>query len=149
MKDKKNILFVIVLIIVGGVSFLGGKKLEQQKMTKTGGSRNFATSQIPRMRQDGDQGNPSQGGGFRQNIGEIISLDDKSITIKTADGGSKIIFISDSTTINKSIEGNKSDLEVGENIMVIGDNNSDGSITATSVELNPRMPNPTTTEKKE
>lgn len=55
------------------------------------------------------------------------------------DGSSKIVLFSDFTTYNKTSEGSKSDLKVGEKIAVFGTDNSDGSVTAQSVQLNPQL----------
>ena len=74
-------------------------------------------------------------GGFT--AGEIIAKDDKSVTVKLQNGGSKIVFLSDSTEITKSAEGALSDLEIGKNISVNGTTNSDGSVTAHTIQLRP------------
>jgi hypothetical protein len=70
-------------------------------------------------------------------VGDIISGDDKSATLKLRDGGSKIVFFSDNTAITKFTQGAKSDLVVGESVMVEGTNNPDGSITATTIQIRP------------
>lgn len=141
---KKILPVILALIAVGVGSFLGGMKYGQSKIV----TDEFA------MGNDFVQGNRPAGlygngtstrdraaiGGFTS--GEIIANDGKSVTLKLSDGGSKIIFYSDITVISKSANGTKSDLKVGENIIVSGESNSDGSITAKSIQLGAgqRMP---------
>ena len=138
MKDKNKIIIAIVatLFIAGGAGFFGGMKYQQSKMTTTRFG-NFQTG--------GRNGNmmartgSGMGGNFRPVSGDIISADDKSITVKMSDGSSKIILFSSSMTINKSAEATKSDLAVGQKVAVFGMQNSDGSLTAESIQLNPIM----------
>jgi len=51
----------------------------------------------------------------------------------------KLFFFSDSTEITKSVVGALSDLEIGKNITVNDTVNSDGSITAQSIQLRPDL----------
>ncbi|MDO8583435.1 MAG: hypothetical protein Q7R51_02800 [bacterium] len=74
--------------------------------------------------------------GQRPVSGQIISVDDKSITVKLRDGSSKIIILSDKTTITKSTNGAKDDLKTDAQVVIFGTTNSDGSITADTVSLN-------------
>lgn len=67
--------------------------------------------------------------------GEILNIDDKSATIKTRDGGSRIILFASTTPIYKSVAGTSADLKVGEQVLVMGTSGSDGSIVAESIQL--------------
>lgn len=82
--------------------------------------------------------------------GEILSNDGTSITIKMADGSTKIVLVSPSTQVMKMAAGSLSDLSTGTNVSVVGSANSDGSVTATSVQIRPAgfatTTRPTTTQ---
>jgi hypothetical protein len=136
--------FIAIVIIVGGGAFYGGMKYAESKgdSAARNGFPNFGKlSPEEGQRFAGGPGGP--GGkisGTNFTSGEIISADDKSVTVKLPDGGSKIIFFSDSTKITKSTEGNAEDLKVGENIMANGTANQDGSITAETIQLRPATP---------
>jgi hypothetical protein len=138
--QKTNIsVLAIVLIIAGSAAgFFAGTKYQQNQTLSAfqgrdggmmgntaGGNR---TSGSTRMQQ-----------GFRPVAGEIIAQDDKTITVKLQDGSSKIVNIADSTTINKSSEGAKTDLTTGQKVSVFGTENTDGSVSATNVQLNPMI----------
>lgn len=73
-------------------------------------------------------------------MGEITSKDDKSMTVKLPDGGSRIVFFSDSTAITKSADGTLADLIIGESILINGNQSSDGSIIAQLIQLRPTVP---------
>src|SRR3990172_5436765 len=130
MKNTKVILIVAILLIVcGGGGFYAGMKYQQSQRGQF--FRQFNGSQ-------GGQNNQTRRMGVRTVAGEIISKDDKSITVKLQDGGSKIVLFSDSTSINKASEGSKDDLRTGEQVAVFGQENSNGSVTAQNIQLNSR-----------
>jgi hypothetical protein len=52
------------------------------------------------------------------------------------DGSSKIVLISDTTSINKSDSGSKSDLTTGTKVAVFGADNN-GTVTAQNIQINP------------
>ena len=80
-------------------------------------------------------GGANRGGGVA--MGEIISSDATSITIKLQDGGSKVIYLTESTPVMKSTTGAKSDLVTGTTVTVMGTPNADGSVAASSVQIRP------------
>jgi len=69
--------------------------------------------------------------------GQILSKDATNFTVKLPTGGSKIVFTSGGTEIMKQVSGTSADLSVGTNVVVQGAANSDGSITAQSVQIRP------------
>lgn len=130
-------IFIVVVLIVGGVCFFAGMKYGQSKNSFLKNFPNFDGAQSWQRQQTGTGfGRMSDRGGFIS--GEIISKDEKSITVKLPDGGSKIIFFSDTTTIAKSTDGSASDLENGKTVMVSGTSNSDGSVTAANIQIKPQ-----------
>lgn len=135
---KQTIIIVAAAIILGGAAFYAGLKYGQNASAKTlqqrMQQRGGRTGGIP-SGFGGGQGEP--GGGAA--TGEILSKDSTGITVKLRDGGSKIIFLSGSTTeISKFSAGTPDDLSVGENVSINGKANSDGSITAQSVQIRPK-----------
>ena len=128
---KKLIPIIAAFIIIAAGTFYGGMRFQEYR-TK---------SQFGKMA--GAQGRPGFGQrsgapnvrGESITDGEIISKDDKSITVKTKDGSTKIIYFTDSTTISKQTNGSSSDLLDGIQVMVSGNKNSDGSIAASSIQI--------------
>jgi hypothetical protein len=91
-------------------------------------------------RLNGQQGRTGANGaraGLRPVTGEILSADTNSITVKLQDGSSSIVLLSSKTTINKAATASAADLTVGERVSAFGQANADGSMTATSVQINP------------
>ena len=146
--NKSITIVIAVAVVVGGGAFYGGMKYAQSNAPQGRLSQadfqslqNLSPEERQQRRQElganaggfrgGSGGGQRGGGGFT--TGEIISKDDKSVTIKLRDGGSKIVFLSDSTEITKSANGTFVDLEVGKNVSVNGTANSDGSVTAQSI----------------
>ena len=137
MKNKIILLVIAGVIIVGGGAFYAGTKYAGVSRIPSG---NF-TGQM-RGNQNGVIGVGMRGGQGLGGvtIGEIISKDDASITVKLPDGGSKIIFITDKTAVTKNTAGSVADLVVKENVVVNGSANSDGSINAQAIQLGSNVP---------
>ncbi|RJQ36982.1 hypothetical protein C4559_04630 [Candidatus Microgenomates bacterium] len=125
MKNS-TIITIVLLIIVGIGAFFGGTKYQESKTS------NNRQAQVFRQRMGGTGGQ-----NFRPVRGEILSKDDKSLTVKLPDGSSKIVFLSGKTVFLKSSTGSKDDLKSGENVVAMGTENSDGSITAQDIQINP------------
>lgn len=131
MKTSIAVTIAVLTLIVG---FAGGYFFRNYRLTKT--RQNF-TGQFQRT------GNSSQNQGNRLGgrpvVGEIISRDDKSLTVKMTDGSSKIVILSDSTSYSKTDTVNIDELKVGTQVGVFGTDNSDGSVTAQNIQLNPQF----------
>lgn len=139
---------IVIIIIVAASSFYAGMKYNQSKNPAAGqGFENFANlspeERQARMQQFG--ANVSGGarvmrsdGGFTS--GEIIAKDNENITLKSQDGSSKIIFFSESTPVTKIVNGITQNLIVGQQVIVTGTTNQDGSISAQSIQLRPELP---------
>jgi hypothetical protein len=135
MKNSM-IVTIVLLIVVAGVAFYGG--ITYQKSQIRSGFGQFAQTEAGNgnrmMQRNGASGN--FGGAT---IGEILTTDANSITIKLQDGSSKIVNLSSSTNYTKSDSGSKADLKTGERVAAFGTSNSDGSITAQTVQINPTV----------
>ncbi|MDD5050695.1 MAG: DUF5666 domain-containing protein [Candidatus Pacebacteria bacterium] len=127
---NKKIVGVIVVIIIAGASFYGGMQYGKNSVTSAFSAR-FGQGGAGGG-QRGARGG-ANGGGFV--TGTVLSQDTNGITVQLRSGGSQIILISSSTPIMKSVAGGESDLQKGQNVMVMGTTNPDGSLTAESVQI--------------
>ena len=135
MKNKNLIITILVLIIAGTGSFYGGMKYQQSKSPQI--NRQFTGQFNGQVNTRGGNITNGNRNGFRPVSGEIISSDDKSITVKMSDGSTRIVLIDDKTAINKAEKAEKTDLTTGTMVAVFGTNNSDGSVTAENIQINP------------
>lgn len=146
---------LVVAVVVGGGAFYGGMKYGQSNPPAGGqdAGKGFANlspeerqARLPQFGAGGQRGARS-GGGFVN--GEIIAKDDpaleqvqygagKSLTVKLRDGGSKIVFYSDSTEVGKFVTSTPADLEIGQTVSVNGQASQDGSLTAQSIQIRPQ-----------
>ncbi len=129
---------IIVGLIVVATLFYGGVLY---------GKKHPASSQAMAVRtgQFGSQGirggrGLQAGGGVV--FGDVLSRDAQSITVKTRDGGSKLVFIATSTSFSKVVKSSVSDVYVGMRVSVSGTANTDGSVTANSIQETPATTTP-------
>jgi hypothetical protein len=154
MKNK-IIKIVIGIVIVAGIAFYGGMKYAESKSSSgnfsaQGGSasggqnlQNLSPEERQaRLQQFGAAGFAGGQKGTRAGgesaAGEVIAKDDKSITVKLSDGGSKIVFFTANTPVMKSVPGLPQDIAIGTQVVANGTKNQDGSITSQSIQIRPK-----------
>ncbi len=132
MSKNQLIGLVVSALVVGGASFYGGIQYQKsqapvrgQFSTGVGGAGGFAG-------RTGGRGI----GGFT--AGKILSVGNGSLTLQSMTSSStEIVLTGPSTQIEKTVAGSGSDLSVGSNVVVTGTPNSDGSLTAASIQIRP------------
>lgn len=145
MKNTKVIIPIITILVGLGVGFLGGYEYRNYKLNQTRGgfAAGGANGTFQRFNGNGTR-TLGQNGMMRggATVGSILSVDPKSMTVKLTDGSSKIVILSGSTTYSDTVSASQTDLKTGVNVAVSGTPNSDGSVTATSVQINPGFGRP-------
>jgi len=116
---------VAACLIVGGV---GGYSLSKIVSSKNIQNRPAGFN--------GQRQNGGQLGGGRI-MGQVQSITDGHITVKTQNNNSQIVITTSSTTYQKAASGSVEDVSVGSQIQITGTKNSDGSTTATSIQIVP------------
>ena len=133
MKNNVVLIAILALLVGGGAGFFAGSQYQKSQRPSFGqfaGARGGSGAAGVR----GRNGNGA--------AGTILSVDATSMTVKLTDGSSKIVLLTGTTSINKAATAAASDLTVGETVSAFGTTNTDGSITATNVQINPIMRGP-------
>ena len=60
-----------------------------------------------------------------------------ALTVKMSNGSTEIVILSSSTAFMQSTKAALSDVKTGDTVNVVGTANSDGSVTAQQVQINP------------
>lgn len=127
------ILVAVVLIIVAAAGgFFGGMMFQKNQTPSFGGAAgrgNFAG------RFGGQTG--QNAAAFRPVRGQVLSMTSDSMTVKMSDGSTKIVVLSASTAFMQSTKAALTDVKTGDTVNVVGTANSDGSVTAQDVQINP------------
>ncbi|HVV38957.1 MAG TPA: DUF5666 domain-containing protein [Candidatus Paceibacterota bacterium] len=138
MSKNNKIIAAVVVVVLMGASFYGGMVYAK---SGTGARANFANGTTVTFTRGMGAGGMAGGRGFTSGgftAGKIISNSGTSISIQQQNGSSsEIVLISPSTQILKSASGTASDLTEGTQVTVTGTTNSDGSVTAQSIQIRP------------
>jgi len=137
-KNTMMIIAVVLIIVAAIGGFVGGMMYQKNQaqsfgMVGANGSRqggNFA----------GRFGQNGQNANFRPVRGQVLSMDNNSLTVKMSDGSTKIVVLSSSTAFMQSTKASLSDVKTGDTVNVVGTQNSDGSVMAQDVQINPPQP---------
>ena len=143
--NKKNIITILVGIIILGVGFYGGILYSQNKTPVNQNQARGQFSQNAGNRPAGVGRNMQNGNNIV--TGEIISKDNTSLTVKLRDGGSRIVLITGSTPVTKTVSGTFNDLSSNEQVVVSGTPNADGSLSAQTIQIHPAQPNASSTQQ--
>jgi hypothetical protein len=133
---KKMLPMAIVAVVALVVGYFAGAHFGSgtQQPSSTRNFGNYQQTGGAAARRSGG----TAGAGFVR--GNIISKTDTSITIQSPDGSSRIVLFSSSTPIMKSVAGSSTDILTGQEVTAIGTTNSDGSVTAQSIQLGQSRP---------
>ncbi|MEI7890410.1 MAG: hypothetical protein WCI36_00415 [bacterium] len=147
MKRQNIAIGVIILMLAVGGAFYGGMQYGARNVQAKNAQDQQGRGGFAGGAGGGQRGTGSQRGGMQAGSqngpagdfvgGEVIAKDDSSVTIKTRDGGSKIVFLSDKTSIDKSVSGVIADLSIGQQVTAQGKTNTDGSIAAQNIQIRP------------
>jgi hypothetical protein len=150
MNKKHIITTIVIAVVVAAAGFFGGYEYSQAKNKNAarGGVGQFVTFGQGGNRA-GVQGGRRFGTGNDFLNGTVLSKDNNSITVQirntpgsasSTPSGSKIVILSGSTQITKAASGTAEDLTAGTGVVVTGTDNSDGSITAQTIQIRPDTP---------
>lgn len=140
---KKIIPILIAIIVAGSAGFYLGK-ISGGNSTPNNTAANYGQNG-GQMRNGVNGQRGGANGGFAN--GDVIGKDDRSITVQMRDGSSKIAFFSSSTQVMKSASGSISDVVTGGQVTIMGTPNSDGSITAQTIQIRPSLGNASSTRQ--
>jgi len=153
MKSEKNNLMttIIIVVLAAGVAFYSGMQMGKkqcstintangQPMQQNGPNAGDQKTDATGTNQAAGKTGGMKGGGMQPVSGQITSKDSTSITVKMTDGSSKIVILSTQTKVMKTTDSSVSALTTGEQVLVSGSTNSDGSVTAQNISIGGSMP---------
>jgi len=142
MNIGKTVLVIVLIILAGMIGLAVGILFNIRRNL----AANF--SNRPRMMRSWNRFPSNQSKtGLRNTIrGQITAVNGDTVTVQLLNGASQTVQITNTTTIDNANQGTKQDLQNGKTVQINGITNSDGSINATTVLVNP--PTPVTTSNQ-
>lgn len=136
------IVVVVVVLVVAAGSFYGGMTYgkSQASAATPAGFPGFDGQGAPRdfqgFRGQGQNG-AADGVQPGSTFGQIESIDGNTLSITDRNGNPVTVQVTDTTLIEKNASVSVSDLATGDTVIISGSDNTDGSITARSVQVAP------------
>ncbi len=128
---------IVIILVMTAFGFFGGFKYREYQLNKMRSSKAEQMGGAG-LRSSSDGGDRKVGaleGGTARVTGEIIARDKGSVTVQQPDGSSKIVFISEAAEVSETVEASASALKEGSNVMIFGQENEDGSVSAQNIQL--------------
>lgn len=76
---------------------------------------------------------PGRRGGALQVTGEVLAIDGETMTVKTAAGGSQVVYLDDETAVGYAKGTGQTDLAAGDSVIVLAEAEGDNVLSATAV----------------
>ena len=128
-------MIVGVLLLVAAGAFYGGMRFQRTRSTNI--RENFFANRGGTDTADfwaGDGGGGGIGGRRGNNMGRIESIEGNVITVGTQQE-QLMVKVTDATKYLKLVEGTLGDLQVGVNIIVGGERDANGIVSAANIQL--------------
>ncbi len=125
-KYQVHLVWAVIAIVALGGGFAWGKAGGAASLNGASGAAGAYGASTTRR---------TAGSGSGLVAGQISSIDATSITLQLPNGNSEVVFYASSTQISEPTLVSASKLAVGTNVMVGGTTNSDGSVTAQSIQV--------------
>lgn len=137
-KSKAIATVIVIALISFGFGFLASN-LAKPKSSANGFSQAaFGQGGQRGAMMGANRTGRAGGAGFIN--GTLLKKDATSMTVKLRDGSSKLVLIASSTKALKMADTTLDEFTVGSEVMINGTPNSDGSVTAQTVQVRPTPP---------
>lgn len=130
MNKNTIIVIAVILVVVAAAGGFFGGIMYQKNQASTGATGRG--SYAARFGQSGQNA-----ASFRSARGQVLSMTDNTLTVKMSNGSTELVILSSSTSFAQSAKAASSDIKTGDTVSVVGTANSDGSVTAQDVQINP------------